>query len=78
MLRNVLADHRRQEARVKQSSLNWTIVRSAVLTDKPPTGSYTVSNTDSVKRISRQDLADFLAKQVVDSTYTRQAISVTS
>ncbi len=35
MLRNVFADHHAQEAIVKQSPLDWTIVRAAVLKDDP-------------------------------------------
>ncbi len=78
MLRNVLSGHQAQEAIVKSSPLDWTIVRAAVLTDKPASGSYTASNTAANRRISRADLADFLIKQVTDATYSREAISVTS
>lgn len=78
MLRNLFADHEAQEAIVQQSPLDWTIVRSAVLNDKPATGTYTPTNTGPIKRISRADLADFLVTQVTDSTYSRQAISVAS
>ena len=78
LLRNVFSDHNSQEAIVKESSLEWTIVRSAVLTDQPASGAYTASNTETVRRISRADLADFLVKQVTDTTYIQQAISITS
>ena len=78
LLRNVFSDHKTQEALVKQSPLDWTIVRSAVLTDQPASGDYTASNTAAIRRISRADLADFLVKQVTDKTYMQQAISVTS
>jgi putative NADH-flavin reductase len=37
-LRHAFADHERQEAVVKQSSLDWTIVRPPHLTDGPRTG----------------------------------------
>lgn len=78
LLRNVFSDHNSQEAIVKESSLEWTIVRSAVLTDQPASGAYTASNTETVRRISRADLTDFLVKQVTDTTYIQQAISITS
>ena len=78
MLRNIYSDHEYQEALVKQSSLDWTIVRAAILKDNPATGDYTASNSGKVKNISRADLADFLVKQVSDSAYQEQAISVTS
>ncbi len=78
MLRSLFADHHAQEALVRQSPLDWTIVRPAVLNDQPATGTYTPSNTATAKRISREDLASFLVKQVTDPTFKRQAISVTS
>ena len=78
LLRNIYADHVAQEALVEQSSLDWTIVRAAILKDNPPTGKYTARNSGKVKHISRADLADFLVKQVSDSAYPEQAISITS
>ena len=77
LLRNVFADHQAQEAIVRQSALDWTIVRAAVLNDRPAAG-YVASNSNPAKRISREDLADFLVDQVSDSAYSRQAISVAS
>ena len=78
MLRNIFADHAAQEEAVMQSSLDWTIVRAAILKDEPASGNYTASNSGKVKRINRADLADFLVKQVSDAFYVKQAISVTS
>ena len=78
MLRNIFADHAAQEEAVMQSSLDWTIVRAAILKDEPASGNYTASNSGKVKRINRADLADFLVKQVSDASYVKQAISVTS
>ena len=78
MLRNIYHDHEAQEAAVKESSLDWTIVRAAILKDDPASGHYTASNTVKVGNISRADVADFLVKQVGDEAYLRQAISVTS
>lgn len=78
MLRNIYSDHEAQEALVRQSSLDWTIVRAAILKDSPASGDYTASNSGKVKQIGRADLADFLVKQVSDSAYRKQAISITS
>lgn len=77
LLRNVFADHQAQEAIVRRSALDWTIVRAAVLNDRPATG-YAASNSNPAKRISREDLADFLVEQVSDSAYSRRVISVAS
>ena len=78
MLRNIFADHTAQEAIVAGSTLDRTIVRAAILKDGPATGEYTPNNTGRVDHIGREDLADFLAKQITDGTYRKQAISVTS
>ena len=78
MLRNILADHRAQEAAVERSAADWTIVRSAVLTDKPATGAVTATKTGPTKRISRADLAGYLVDQLTDASLARQAISVTT
>ena len=78
MLRNVFADHTAQEGLVRRCNSNWTIVRAAVLSDKLERRSVTASNTDPTKRIHRAALAGFLVEQLDDSTYSRQAITVTS
>lgn len=78
LLRNILADHTAQEALVRASSLDWTIVRAAILNDEPATGSVTATRTGSVRRIGRADLAAFLAREASEGTYRGQAISVTS
>lgn len=78
MLRNILADHRAQEAVVEGSKADWTIVRSAVLTDKPATGAVTATKTGPTKRISRADLAGYLVDQLTDASLVRHAISVTT
>lgn len=78
MLRNIYADHTAQEALVRDSAPDWTIVRAAILKDEPATGSYTPGNTGKVGKINREDLAHFLVSQLEDGEYRRQAISVTS
>ena len=78
MLRNVFADHHAQEAIVKQSPLDWTIVRAAVLKDDPATGSYTATNTAKTTKINRADVAACLVDQLDDPAKNRQAISVTA
>jgi putative NADH-flavin reductase len=79
-LRHAFADHERQEAFVKQSSLDWTIVRPPHLTDGPRTGVYrhgfTTTDTRIKGKISRADVADFMLKQLTDDTYLHQAPGV--
>lgn len=78
MLRNIFADHHTQEAVVTESPLEWTIVRAAILKDNSGTGRYTISNTAKSGNINREDVADFLVRQVMDTAFIRQAISITS
>ena len=78
MLRNIYADHTAQEAIVRESPLNWTIVRAAILKDDPASGNYTVGNSGKVGHINRADVAAFLVDQAGDLTYAKQAVSVTS
>ena len=78
MLRNIYSDHIAQEAAVAESSLDWTVVRAAILKDEPATGDYTPGNSIKVGHINREDLACFLVRQVSDCTYSKQAISITS
>jgi putative NADH-flavin reductase len=59
-LREVCADMRRTEAIVRESSLDWTIVRPPRLLDQPASGRYRVELERNVRRgvtISRADLA---------------------
>ena len=78
MLRNIYADHAAQEAIVRESALDWTIVRAAILKDEPASGKYTVGNSGKVGHVNRADVADFLVKQVDDPAYRKRAVSVTS
>lgn len=73
VLRNAIADHEEKEAAIKQSQLDWVIVRPAELTNGRHTGEY--RHGESMQygaRISRADVADFMLKQVTDNTYLHQ------
>ncbi|MEL6553799.1 MAG: SDR family oxidoreductase [Cyanobacteria bacterium J06621_11] len=73
ILRKVFADHQLQERYVKQSHLDWTIVRPSAFVDGPRTGSYRHgfpgNDKTSTLKISRADVADFLLKQLTTDTY---------
>ena len=78
LLRNLYADHQRQEEVVMDSSLDWTIARAGILSDDPAKGRVIARNSGKAGGISRADLAQFLVAQMSDDTYSRQAISVWS
>lgn len=73
LLRQAYADHVSQEDCVKQSHLDWTIVRPGAFTDGNLTGEYRhgFPGTDKTTKlkISRADVADFMLKQLTDDTY---------
>lgn len=79
-LRHAFSDHERQEAVVRQSSLDWTIVRPPHLKDGPRTEVYRhgfpTTDTRIKGWISRADVADFMLKQLVDDTYLNQTPGV--
>lgn len=73
ILRSAFADSERQENYIRQSLLEWTIIRPAALTNGQPTGVYrhgfSVGDKDLKMKISRADLADFILKQLADNSY---------
>ena len=80
ILRQVFADHERQEALVRNSNLDWTLIRPGALTDGPLTGEYRHSFPSSDRRISlqisRADVADFILKQLADQSSLQRATSL--
>ncbi|QUS59562.1 SDR family oxidoreductase [Synechocystis sp. PCC 7339] len=80
ILRKVFADHERQEALVKNSGLDWTIVRPGAFIDGPLTGQYRHSfpSTDRTitLQISRADVANFILKQFSDESSLQQTPSL--
>ena len=77
LLREMFDDHEVQEAFIKQSALNWTIVRPGAFTDGPASGAYKHGFPPSEKnlklKISRADAAGFMLRQVADDAYLRRS-----
>jgi len=80
MLRHAYADHEVQENYIKQSQLDWIIVRPGTLTNGHHTGVYRhgfAATDKTIKlKISRADVADFMLKQLMDDTYLHQTPGV--
>jgi putative NADH-flavin reductase len=79
LYRPVYADMAAMEDEIRQSGLDWTIVRPPRLTDKPPTGRYRTALNRSVRggyTISRADLAAAILKLLDDPTSIRAAIGI--
>jgi putative NADH-flavin reductase len=73
ILRKGFADHALQENHVRNSRLDWIIVRPGNLTDGKLTGKYKhgfLANAKDIKvKISRADVAHFMLRQLKDDTY---------
>lgn len=73
ILRHALADHEEQERIIKNSTLDWIIVRPGALTNGERTGAYWhgfVTDSKSItSKISRADTADFMLRQLEDDAY---------
>jgi len=73
-------DKARQEKLIKQSSLDWVIVRPGRLTNGKKRGIYrhglNVGNALWTVSISRADVADFMMRQVTEDSYLRKTPGV--
>ncbi|MEH2276048.1 MAG: SDR family oxidoreductase [Nostoc sp.] len=75
ILKRIYDDKDRQEAEIRQSNLDWVIVRPGILTNDPAKGNYRVL-TDltgvTAGKISRADVADFVLQQLTSDRYLNQ------
>lgn len=80
LLKSARKDHEAQEAAIKESGLDWTIVRSSGLTDTPRTGAYDVGEniTAATSKIARADVADLLLKEVEENALIGKAVTITN
>jgi uncharacterized protein YbjT (DUF2867 family) len=77
VLREHMADKEKQEALVKTSGLDWTLVQPVGLTDGPATGVWLADTHGAIRRqqISRADVAAFLVSLVGDGQYSRATVA---
>lgn len=79
-LKGVFTDHEHQEAVVRDSSLDWTLVRPTHLTNKAPTGTvrhgFEPHDRDIAMKITRGDVARFMVEQATSEAYVRQAPTI--
>lgn len=82
LLRPVHKDHELQENLVRASGLDWTIVRPSAFTDGPATGDYKEGFSPRQRglslKIAREDLAEFLKRQLTDLRYRQQAVGISN
>jgi putative NADH-flavin reductase len=79
MLRHAYEDMRRMEALVKESGLDWTIIRAPMLTNKPRSGEYQIAANSHLSRgwsIPRADLADYIVTHLADPGSYRALVEI--
>ena len=79
-LMETLAEKEAQEQVIRESGLDWIIVRPGALTDGPRTGVYRCVTDPAVALpralISRADVADFILEHLAGDEYLRQAVTL--
>jgi uncharacterized protein YbjT (DUF2867 family) len=80
LLKSSREDHESQEIAVKESGLDWTIIRPSGLTDTPRTGVYEVGEDipADTSRIARADVADFILKELEENKLIGKAVTITN
>jgi nucleoside-diphosphate-sugar epimerase len=75
----VLADGERHAELIRNSGLEWVLVRGPMLTDAPARGRYRVgyAGVNTGMRIPRADLASFMLRQAHEDDYLGKAPMVT-
>lgn len=80
LLRGIFADKEIQEKVIKESKLDWIIVRPGRLTNGPKRGTYRHGRDIGSKlisvSISRADVADFMLRQAKEDSYLRKTPGV--
>ena len=79
LLRGAFEDKDRMEKAIRESGLDWTIVRPTKLTDGPKRGKYRYG--EGIRRgllpeISRADVADFMLNQLESKEFSRKAPTI--
>ena len=77
LMKTVYEDKDRSEERIRESDIDWVIVRPGFLTDEPGTGQYRViRDQDGVTAgdIARADVAPFMLSVVEDEEYWGETV----
>ena len=79
-LKVIIDDKNRMEPIIMNSELDWTIVRCPNIVDKTPKGNIhaTLDGKGLKLAVTLGDLAEFIIHQLTDSTYSRQAPSISN
>ncbi|RJP82813.1 MAG: SDR family oxidoreductase [Candidatus Zixiibacteriota bacterium] len=75
IMKDYFKEKEKAERLIRETKLDWTIVRPGRLTNGPRTGEYRVNFTEpetSKPQISRADVADFMLQQLTDLQYLKE------
>lgn len=74
LAKDIVVDAKNHAELLKASKLDWTIVRAPRLTLNPRKGTYRIGwvGVNSGTELSREDLADFIIKQIENTDYKFQ------
>ena len=80
LLKSAREDHEAQEAAVKESGLDWTIIRPSGLVNTPGTGEYSVGENIRAKtsQIPRADVADLILNELEERALVHKAVTITN
>jgi uncharacterized protein YbjT (DUF2867 family) len=80
LFKEMYEDMSRMEREVRQSGLEWVIVRPSTLTDEPAEGKYILGIDRIPKgwRIPREDVGEFALDQLDDDRYLGRSIAMTT
>lgn len=82
LLKKAFNDHKLQEEYIRNSDLDYTIVRPSALTDGAITSGYAIGFDEKYKKlnlkISRADVADFMLRQLHRDDYLKKAVSISN
>ncbi len=79
LLHNMYADLWEMEKIVKESNIDWTIMRPPKLLDKPETGNYRMALDKFISKgftISRADVAHFMIKNLSNEAIIKKTVEV--
>ena len=80
LLKSSRDDHEAQEAAVKESGLDWTIIRPSGLVDTPRTGVYDFGENIPAKtsKIARADVADLIIKELEQNSNIGKELTISN
>ena len=80
LLKSSREDHEAQETAVKDSGLDWTIIRPSGLVDTPRTGVYDFGENIPAKtsKIARADVADLILKELEQNANIGKSLTISN